>query len=80
MSKQAEALRLADALNCEWRDDALNYDTALDAAAELRCLHKLNQELVEALKEILGCDKTKTSFGAVMRARAAIAKATGGAK
>jgi hypothetical protein len=34
-------------------------------------------ELLEALQELLGCDKTKTSIGAVMRARAAIAKATG---
>lgn len=36
-------------------------------------------ELLEALKEVLDCDKTQTSFGAVMRARAAIAKATGAA-
>ena len=35
--------------------------------------------LLGALQELLGCDKTQTSIGAVMRARAAIAKATGGA-
>jgi hypothetical protein len=35
-------------------------------------------ELLAALKEVLNCDKTRTSFGAVMRARAAIAKAEGG--
>lgn len=34
-------------------------------------------DLLGALQELLGCDKTKTSIGAVMRARAAIAKATG---
>lgn len=34
-------------------------------------------ELLGALQEILDCDKTQTSFGAVMRARAAITKATG---
>jgi hypothetical protein len=36
-------------------------------------------DLLGALQELLGCDKTQTSFGAVMRARAAIAKATGAA-
>lgn len=36
-------------------------------------------DLLEALKEVLDCDKTRTSFGAVMRARAAITKATGAA-
>lgn len=36
-------------------------------------------DLLGALQELLGCDKTQTSIGAVMRARAAIAKATGGA-
>ena len=35
--------------------------------------------LLGALQELLGCDKTQTSIGAVMRARVAIAKATGGA-
>lgn len=33
-------------------------------------------ELLDVLKEVLNCDKTRTSFGAVMRARAAIDKAT----
>lgn len=41
----SEALRLADALHREWKDDALNYDTALDAAAELRRLHAENEAL-----------------------------------
>jgi len=36
-------------------------------------------DLLGALQELLDCDKTQTSIGAVMRARAAIAKATGGA-
>jgi hypothetical protein len=34
-------------------------------------------ELLEALKEVLNCDKTRTSFGAVMRARAALSKFQG---
>ena len=45
MSKQPEALRLADALNC-----AYTVDTTQEAAAELRRLHEVNQKLLEALK------------------------------
>ena len=52
MSKQPEALRLADesdndewiAGTNQWRDEA---------AAELRRLHEVNQELLEALKKML---------------------------
>lgn len=52
MTKQPEALRLADDLdrNCEmgWPD----YDTQMGAATELRRLHEVNQELLEALQRI----------------------------
>jgi hypothetical protein len=47
MSKAEE---LSEKLGREWRDDALNYDTALDASIELRRLSAINAELLEALK------------------------------
>ena len=46
--KQPEALRLADELESEWFAD---YDIQ-NAAAELRRLHEVNVELLDALKEI----------------------------
>jgi hypothetical protein len=49
---QPEALRLAEKIDLEWRNDALNYDTALDAAAELRRLHKENERLKLELEEV----------------------------
>lgn len=47
MSTQPAALQLADALNREWVNDALNYDTALNAANELRRLHAANVDCLE---------------------------------
>lgn len=53
MTTQPEALRLADALlnqvetNVEWGQGQVD-----SAAAELRRLHEVNQELLEALKEV----------------------------
>ena len=53
MTKQPEALRLADDLdrNCEmgWPD----YDTQMGAAAELRRLHEVNQQLTTVSEELL---------------------------
>ena len=46
MSTQPEALRLADELEKCWADPGLQ----LKAAAELRRLHEVNQELLAALK------------------------------
>lgn len=46
MSEQPEALRLADELDVGDFDALTNYA----AAAELRRLHEVNQELLEALK------------------------------
>ena len=47
MDKQPEALRLADKL-----DQTCDYNTSVaqEAADELRRLHQVNQELVEALE------------------------------
>lgn len=48
MTKQPEALHLADELDVGDFDVLTNYD----AAAELRRLHEVNQELLEALQRI----------------------------
>jgi hypothetical protein len=66
---QPEALRLA-----HWLErDGANCQQHLDAAAELRRLHEVNQELVAALKEML--DGENKSFRELCeQARAAIAK------
>ena len=76
MNKQPEALRLADALASPLEDAN---DFADIAAAELRRLHALNGELLEALKAL--CTHAPRSSQQIDadwdKARAAIAKATG---
>ena len=86
MADQPEALRLADALEAYWGAD-LGHDRERQAAAELRRLHDLNGELLEALKFYgSSCDATEsTPCGyegnlCCKRARAAIARAEGEAK
>ena len=73
--KQPEALRLAALL-----------DTRIslwdcEAAAELRRLHEVNAELVEALQRVVRFleveDARLANFGEVEAARAALAKAQG---
>lgn len=67
ITNKSEALRLAD--------DLLKYlggNTAVKAAAELRRLHEVNAELLEACKAALSDDKPY-----IEKCRAAIAKATG---
>ena len=84
MSTQPEALRLAD-----WLDaDACDLQTPRLAAAELRRLHAVNADLLEALnwidrrcpKHLLDSDPHKihreAAYDAGASARAAIAKAT----
>ena len=74
-----EALRIADLLErdpSEWGGLSLGWK----AAAELRRLQTLNQELLEALKELLRCpsgeyDTTDDYENACKKAEAAIAKA-----
>lgn len=56
-----EALRLADKLEC--KTSHIGGPTMHDAAAELRRLHTLNQELLEALSAI------RNSADAAIRAR-----------
>ena len=89
MSTQPEALHLADAL--EELDQSFSVSGMCgEAAAELRRLHEVNQELLAALKLALSAhgrlllsdppqDAWKT-YGVEQKARAAIAKAEGEAK
>jgi uncharacterized protein (DUF697 family) len=74
MTDQEQALRLADALEAFWGAD-LGHDRERQAAAELRRLHALNGELLEALKDVLRY-VSPVADGAI-NARAAIAKAEG---
>lgn len=46
------AEELAEKLHLEWRNDALNYDTAIDSAIELRRLAQVEAEH-EALKKAI---------------------------
>lgn len=67
MSKQPEALRLADW--CDANSSGV-YRPSAEAAAELRRLHSLNAELVRVLKEVdsaiyvddNACLRLKSSF------------------
>lgn len=79
MSKQPESLRLADALQSE--EYFARGPLAMEAAAELRRLHEVNAELVEALQSMLGCcydmERNDETLAAVKGAMKAIYKATG---
>ena len=70
MAEKPKALRLANELGGV--SDAL----ADEAAAELRRLHAVNAELLEALRKLLFADDQEWD-DAVVGARAAIAKAEG---
>jgi len=75
MSTQPEALRLADALADYTGCTLAQMD---QAAAELRRLHALNGELLEALHALLfTADDSPSYDAAITQARAAIAKAEG---
>jgi 2-oxo-4-hydroxy-4-carboxy--5-ureidoimidazoline (OHCU) decarboxylase len=66
MSKQPLVLKLADAL------EEKEYPPRRAAATELRRLHEVNAELVEAVKAALSDDKPY-----IERCKAALIKATG---
>ena len=80
MSKQPDALRLADW--CDANSSGV-YRPSAEAAAELRRLHSLNAELVDALEELFGADMEHVLMGdgkddqiaAIAKARTAMAKA-----
>jgi hypothetical protein len=62
------AIKLALRLECAGQNEA---------AAELRRLHELNQELLVALKDLINCADTNRDWAELKAARAAIAKAEG---
>ncbi len=84
MTTLPEALRLAAALAARSCDGLMFLN---DAAAELRRLHAVNQELLEALKLALSAhgkmllsdppQEAWKTYGVEQKARAAIAKAEG---
>lgn len=78
MSNQPEALRLADKLD-------VDAATLRISATELRRLHEVNQELVEALKALTSMaeyfpSELHKDHPDVITAKAALAKATGESK
>ena len=81
MSEQPKALRLADAI-WPWHEGTVN-NLSL-AAAELRRLHKMNQELLELLKAVVATrnkhfihNEIEGMWGWDDKVAAAIAKAEG---
>ena len=71
----SEALRLADALERYWGSES-GHDRERQAAAELRRLYAVNEELLEALEEYVNADPVDDALNPRKRkARAAIAKA-----
>ena len=74
MSTQPEALRLADEM-----ERVAEYDHQIQAAAELRRLHEVNQELLELIGDVLAFVENDWSVPSelINTTRAAIAKATG---
>ena len=80
MSKQPEALKLAEELHDAAGDYTLFYKTlGYMAASELRRLHEVNQELVEELTELLSWQSLAPEH-VVLSAKMALAKATGDEK
>lgn len=75
VNQQPEALRLSELLDSGLQLSAVHHT---DAAAELRRLHSLNQELLEALKSLVD-DKHPECipYRLWQQARAAINKAEG---
>ena len=87
--KQPEALRLADELDESLPGDLMTTPILEDVSAELRRLHAVNKELLEALnggKDLINVVRMPNAEyvadahnAAVEAIRAAIAKAKGGA-
>jgi hypothetical protein len=79
MTKQPDALKLADDLEDIQGLDSIEGTIVDKAAAELRRLHEVNVELLEAFKDLLEANSYYFPAGNPWgdRARAAIAKATG---
>jgi hypothetical protein len=73
---QLEPLRLADELDihAHYAMNGEAFNAAVSAAAELRRLHELNQELLVALKDLINCADTNRDWAELKAARAAITK------
>ena len=72
MNEQPEALRLAALIQSRYGNDIND-----EAAAELRRLHAVNAELLEALKAITAAPDLRTYGLAMQNACIAIARAEG---
>jgi hypothetical protein len=85
MTQQPQALQLADALERCLPHDSYELHTQQEAAAELRRLHSVNAQLLEALDYFIQCVEQSAHFdarigfmgGAFDKARAAIAAVKG---
>lgn len=86
MSDKSEALKLADVVDeFDVQSEHMPLELYSDISSELRRLHEVNKELLEALRGLLALDEEHHQRGhcdddvcaEVLKARAAIAKATG---
>jgi len=68
MTTQPEALKQAEELEARFGN------IFRQAAAELRRLHEVNQELLAAVKDLINCADTNRDWTELKAARAAIAK------
>ena len=64
MDDHNEAMRLADDLDRQWRDDALNYDTAIEAATLIR---QQDERIAELEARIHTCGPTCSKAGCINR-------------
>ena len=79
MNTQPESLRLAAWL--ETKIPPTDTTTFADVATELRRLHEVNLDLLEALSEVVDmCDELQFKYLFVEEAKAALAKAKGEVK
>jgi len=74
MTKQPEALRLADAIDPRLQE-TLSFSDFTDASDELRRLHEVNAELLEVTQNVEALGMLPPSL--LQRVRLSIAKATG---
>jgi hypothetical protein len=70
-------MQLADALDDEFTQGRISNYNGRKAAAELRRLHEVNQDLLASVVELLNCIQPDRDWHEAKRARATIAKATG---
>lgn len=64
MDDHNEAMRLADDLDRQWRDDALNYDTAIEAATLIR---QQDERIAELEARLHTCGPTCSKAGCINR-------------